>query len=866
MGVAEDKQSKLLSLLFPVCVIVIVKAFQTEFLAMEELREVGFKSIQILKNEVLGSGSYGTVCKATCDDLTCAAKILHLVAVDKSTTKEQFEKECKFLSSIRHPNIVLYLGTSQDPDTYFPVLLMELMEESLTQLLEKTQYRFPVSTEVNICHDIALALSFLHSNDIIHRDLSSNNVLMIGEAQAKVTDFGMARLWDTTVTRGSLTKRPGCSSYLPPEADTAYSNKLDCFSFGVLAIQILTGLFPDPSDPFQMVEVSDPKFPNGIEIRVSEAERRKSHIDQISSDHFLLPLALDCINDKESKRPSSSEICSKLAEIKKSSHYADSIALKSSSTADIVLEDIDKLVKEMQQFSPSEEDSHSQTSASRGNSTEPTETQSLDEGKSMEGQLSCPSAEQTAAAEEIGRLKGELEKAIEKLKEKDEQLQEYERQISVKENTTRNEGQEGGLTPTHTKIESSPGANIQLNTEKSENVTLSNSIDKPAATVITNKDFEAPNWKDCCEELERQLETQKEEIKKLNQELEKASKLQKEKGKQLDESEHRSRSLVDEMKALEKKFSQRERASSTIPLSKITIKWKREVKAPNYVSRSTEAMITSGNVMFLRPGGKKEIHAYNIESDSWSKFPDSPVRDCNLTVIKRNLSIVGGKTDSDTFTDKVISLISSGGTKKWVEIYPRMGVKRSNMATILCQAAIVAAGGENEQGFIPTVEVLDTSNSTDTLSWARVADLPEPLAMASATVCAGNIYFLGGWVEKMTPTHSVYTIPAASLLGSKSDEASWKTVASLPTKGSSCASAKGRLIAVGGRDVHQPSTAIYIYDPFLDSWEVLAHMNQPRHQCYASILDDKLIVLGGWVLTKKQLLTETRTIEIADIL
>ena len=107
------------------------------------------------------------------------------------------------MSAIRHPNIVQYLGMCRDAETCLPVLLMELIESSPQPI--------PYHIQVNICHDITLALSFLYSNDIVHRDLSSNNVLLIGNIQAKVTDFGMARLSDINpqATRFTNTMCPG---------------------------------------------------------------------------------------------------------------------------------------------------------------------------------------------------------------------------------------------------------------------------------------------------------------------------------------------------------------------------------------------------------------------------------------------------------------------------------------------------------------------------------------------------------------------------------------------------------------------------------------------------------------------------------
>ena len=100
------------------------------------------------------------------------------------------------MSAIRHPNIVQYLGMFRETDTQLPVLLMKLpvMDDSLTHFLESSTQQIPYHIQVSICHDVTLALSFLHSNNIGHRDLSSNNVLLIGSIRAKVTDFGMASL------------------------------------------------------------------------------------------------------------------------------------------------------------------------------------------------------------------------------------------------------------------------------------------------------------------------------------------------------------------------------------------------------------------------------------------------------------------------------------------------------------------------------------------------------------------------------------------------------------------------------------------------------------------------------------------------
>ena len=89
-------------------------------------QEFTFRNVQLFKNETLGTGSYGAVCKAKCGQLICAAKLLYPVlfqmqALDPGKEHRQpfrrFEIECQFLSQVNHPNIVQYLGTYRDPET-----------------------------------------------------------------------------------------------------------------------------------------------------------------------------------------------------------------------------------------------------------------------------------------------------------------------------------------------------------------------------------------------------------------------------------------------------------------------------------------------------------------------------------------------------------------------------------------------------------------------------------------------------------------------------------------------------------------------------------------------------------------------------
>ena len=154
-------------------------------LKSQQAGHFGYRNIQVfVKQSPLGVGSFGAVYRARCDELPCVAKVLHPTLIDlrdpgAQKIIERFEQECEFLNGIRHPHIVQYLGVSQDPESKLPILLMELMDENLTQFLEQSPTPLTHHIQVDLCYDIALALAYLHSNGIIHRNLSSNNVLLI---------------------------------------------------------------------------------------------------------------------------------------------------------------------------------------------------------------------------------------------------------------------------------------------------------------------------------------------------------------------------------------------------------------------------------------------------------------------------------------------------------------------------------------------------------------------------------------------------------------------------------------------------------------------------------------------------------------
>ena len=278
-----------------------------------------YKQLEIYKSLALGRGSYGAVYKAKCDQLMCAAKILHDELINKKNAGvdaaiERFEQECEFLSGFRHPNIVQYLGTARCPErSKLPILMMELVNENLTTMLENAKHPLPFYLEVDICHDIALAIAYLHSNDIIHRDLSSNNVLITAGKRAKVTDFGMSRLVKKSDSPPILTQCPGTMVYMPPEAlkePPDYTERLDCFSAGVLMIQVCSRQTPTRGE-------------------------RQTHERMIRKMHPLLPIAKICLSDNQYERPLAEDLCQRLAILQDGAEYKLSLLPSNADPKDV---------------------------------------------------------------------------------------------------------------------------------------------------------------------------------------------------------------------------------------------------------------------------------------------------------------------------------------------------------------------------------------------------------------------------------------------------------------------------------------------------------------------------------------------------
>ena len=167
--------------------------------------------VEFLRDEELGRGAYGVVIRARYRGSLCAAKEIRSILIHAARTpaerkrlQDNFIRECNHCSKLNHPNIVRFIEIYYPPQQSFPVMIMELMDESLTTYAEKTNISF--KRRMSILHDLAEGLSYLHSRNppVIHRDLSPNNILLKHLPLlpvAKIADLGVAKVINVEDTK-----------------------------------------------------------------------------------------------------------------------------------------------------------------------------------------------------------------------------------------------------------------------------------------------------------------------------------------------------------------------------------------------------------------------------------------------------------------------------------------------------------------------------------------------------------------------------------------------------------------------------------------------------------------------------------------
>ena len=296
----------------------------------DQLKDLTLEDV-IPQNKELGRGAYGKVFSVKYLGLPCAAKEIHSLLVDgvsaeeKNAIKDGFIRECYHSSLIRHPNIVQFMGVyyakPSDPRTDLPIMVMELMDTSLTSFIEKNQSKIAMKIKLSILHDVSLGLSYLHGRrpSVIHRDLSSNNVLLTSHFVAKISDLGMAKMIrvDSKQTKSRLTTAPGTLHFMPPEAleenDPVYGTPVDIFSFACITVHLFSEEWPTPSAQ----KKRDPKTKKLVALL--EAQRRQQYLDKIPGEVTALKeMMIRCLDDDADERPPIKEVSELIESLKAS--------------------------------------------------------------------------------------------------------------------------------------------------------------------------------------------------------------------------------------------------------------------------------------------------------------------------------------------------------------------------------------------------------------------------------------------------------------------------------------------------------------------------------------------------------------------
>ena len=288
----------------------------------DDFEGLQLKEVAELNRGELGRGAYGKVYAVKYCQTVCAAKEIHSILVEgvgqveMQRTIESFMRECRQCSTLRHPNVIQFLGvyypTGVDGANRMrlPVMVMEMMADSLTSFVEKHE-KIPVHIKYSIVHDVSLGLCYLHNHDppIVHRDLSPNNVLLTTHHVAKISDLGVAKVIKAD-SRKTMTRALGTVDFMPPESlanSPVYGPPMDVFSFAGIILHTFTQQWPRPTEQVQF----DPKTRRRVAL--SEVERRQQYLyKMIGEVEVLRPLVEECLDDDPAVRPTIATVCERI--------------------------------------------------------------------------------------------------------------------------------------------------------------------------------------------------------------------------------------------------------------------------------------------------------------------------------------------------------------------------------------------------------------------------------------------------------------------------------------------------------------------------------------------------------------------------
>ncbi|XP_061988753.1 receptor-like cytoplasmic kinase 176 [Rosa rugosa] len=278
---------------------------------------------------ILGEGGFGRVFKGWVDENTYApsrAGIGMAVAVKKSNPdsfqgQQEWEAEVNFLGKYLHPNVVRLLGYCCEEDQF--LLVYEYMQKGSLEnhLFRKGQEPLSWDLRLKIAIGAARGLAFLHTSEkVIYRDFKASNILLDPDYNAKLSDFGLAKLGPINGNSHVTTRIIGTYGYAAPEyvATGHLYVKSDVYGFGVVLLEMLTGRRAldtnKPAGETNLVEWARPSLLKKKELK-KMMDPKLGDQYSIKGAHQAAELIYKCLESDPKDRPSMVEVLAVLERV-----------------------------------------------------------------------------------------------------------------------------------------------------------------------------------------------------------------------------------------------------------------------------------------------------------------------------------------------------------------------------------------------------------------------------------------------------------------------------------------------------------------------------------------------------------------------
>uniref|UniRef100_A0A7N6AZK9 Interleukin-1 receptor-associated kinase 4 n=1 Tax=Anabas testudineus TaxID=64144 RepID=A0A7N6AZK9_ANATE len=257
----------------------------------------------------LGEGGFGTVYRGLLNDTPVAVKKLNSMDdISLDELQVQFNQEIQTLKVLKHENLVDMVGFSCDGQ--HPCLVYAFMANgSLLDRLACKDDTPPLCWRQRclIAEGTARGLEYLHCNHHIHRDVKSANILLDDQFVAKISDFGLTRASAKQTSTTMMTERiVGTRAYMAPEALRGeITPKSDVFSFGVVLLEILSGLPPadENREPQFLMEAHYDIDDEDEDLTLEDFVDKKMSDWELCQVESVYSLACNCLHERKIRRP-----------------------------------------------------------------------------------------------------------------------------------------------------------------------------------------------------------------------------------------------------------------------------------------------------------------------------------------------------------------------------------------------------------------------------------------------------------------------------------------------------------------------------------------------------------------------------------